>query len=229
MIYFIGADPKAIEAEGFIAAHNLEDAAIKACDLSAGKNHNPEMSDKQVTEAASGGKMAGRYLRGLYSGGTLCDEAQRLLQPVIGEISSNTPVKGCKEMPDVYRSHGHCIIDLGDDNFTRGKAHPMIDPAYRAERMIQEIADKEAGLILFDVVLGYGSHLDMAGEMVAAIEEGRRKSGRKPLLAACICGTREDPQNYGQQQKILEDAGIKVFPTNVAMVKYAQHCLERNK
>jgi succinyl-CoA synthetase alpha subunit len=229
VIYFIGADPKAIEAQGFIAAHNLEDAAIKACDLSTGKQHNSEMSEEQIKEAAASCKMAGKHLRGLYSGGTLCDEAQRLLQPVIGEISSNTPVKGCKEMADVYKSTGHCIIDLGDDNFTRGKAHPMIDPTYRSERMIQEIADPEAGLILFDVVLGYGSHLDMAGEMVAAIEAGQKKSGRKLLLAACICGTHQDPQNYAQQQKILEDAGIKVFPTNVAMVKFAQHCLERNK
>ena len=229
VIYFIGADPKAIEAQGFIAAHNLEDAAIKACDLSTGKKHNSEMSEEQIKAVAASSKMTGKHLRGLYSGGTLCDEAQRLLQPVIGEISSNTPIKGCKEMPDVYKSTGHCIIDLGDDNFTRGKAHPMIDPAYRAERMLQEIADPDAGLIIFDVVLGYGSHLDMAGEMVAAIEEGRKKSGRKPLLAACICGTREDPQNYAQQQKIREDAGIKVFPTNVAMVSFARHCLERNK
>ena len=130
-------------------------------------------------------------------------------------------------MPDVYKSSGHCIIDLGDDNFTRGKAHPMIDPDYRAERVVQEFADPNVGVICFDVVLGYGSHPDMAGEMVAAIERGRKKSGRNPVLAACICGTEEDPQGWQQQKARLAEAGVSVFPTNVAMVKFVQHCLER--
>lgn len=227
VVYFIGADPKIIEAQGFIAAKNLEDAAIKACDLSNEDSHEPEYSDSLIVSLAQGHKLTGKNLRGLYSGGTLCDEAQRILQPVIGEIFSNTPVKGCIEMADAYKSTGHCIVDLGDDNFTRGKAHPMIDPDYRAERMVQEISDSAAGLICFDVVLGYGSHADMAGEMVAAIQRGREKSGNNPVLAACICGTEDDPQNYQQQKATLEEAGVVVFPTNVAMVKFAQKCLER--
>lgn len=227
VVYFIGADPKIIEEQGFVAARNLEDAAIRACDLSMGGSHEAEYSDSLINSLAGSQKLPGNNLRGLYSGGTLCDEAQRILQPFLGEIYSNTPVKGCKEMPDVYRSSGNCIIDLGDDNFTRGKAHPMIDPDYRSERMVQEIADKNAGLICFDVVLGYGSHPDMAGEMVAAINRGREKSGNKPVLAACICGTEQDPQNYQRQKATLEEAGVVVFPTNVAMVKFAQKCLER--
>lgn len=227
VVYFIGADPQIIEKQGFVAAGNLEDAAIKACNLSTGNQHEPEYSDSLIASLASGQKMPAAHIRGLYSGGTLCDEAQRILQPQTGEISSNTPVKGCKEMPDVYKSEGHCIIDLGDDNFTRGKAHPMIDPDYRSERMIKEISDPAAGLIMFDVVLGYGSHPDMATEMVTAIRTGREKSGRKPIMAACICGTQEDPQNYQQQKAILEEAEIQVFPTNVSMVKFAGRCLER--
>ncbi len=227
VVYFIGADPKMIEEQGFVAARNLEDAAIKACDLSSKSSHKAEMSDEAIASLAAKHKLAGKNLRGLYSGGTLCDEAQRLLQPVIGEIFSNTPVKGCKEMADVYKSSGHCIIDLGDDNFTRGKAHPMIDPDYRSERMVQEFADASAGLICFDLVLGYGSHPDMAGEMASAIKLGQKKSGNRPILAACICGTEDDPQGYQQQKARLEEAGVIVFPTNVAMVKFAQHCLER--
>lgn len=227
VVYFIGADPKMIEAQGFVAARNLEDAALQACRLSNKKQYNPEMTDSEIKKLADKVKLPAASLRGLYSGGTLCDEAQRLLQPAIGEIFSNTPVKGCKEMPDVYKSSGHCIIDLGDDNFTRGKAHPMIDPDYRAERVVQEFADPNVGVICFDVVLGYGSHPDMAGEMVAAIERGRKKSGRNPVLAACICGTEEDPQGWQQQKARLAEAGVSVFPTNVAMVKFVQHCLER--
>ncbi len=229
VVYFIGADPKLIEAQGFVAAHNLEDAAIKACNISTGEQHEPEYSDSLVASLASGCKMAASDLRGLYSGGTLCDEAQRILAPQIGEISSNTPVKGCSEMADVYKSTGHCIIDLGDDNFTRGKAHPMIDPDYRSERLVQEIADPATGLIMMDVVLGYGSHPDMASEMVTAINKGREKSGRNPIIAACICGTEEDPQDYQKQKAILEEAQITVFPTNVAMVKFVRKCLERKR
>lgn len=228
VVYFIGADPKIIEEQGFVAARNLEDAAVRACNLSTGKTHQPEMSELEIGKLAASRQMTGKSLRGLYSGGTLCDEAQRILQPIVGEIFSNTPVKGCKEMPDVYKSQGHCIIDLGDDLFTRGKAHPMIDPDYRCERLVQELSDPSAGLICFDVVLGYGSHPDMAGEMVEAIKRGQKQTNNRPLLAACICGTHEDPQGYMQQKAKLEEAGVVVFPTNVAMVAFMQHCLERN-
>ncbi len=229
VVYFIGADPKIIEQHNFVAARNLEDAAIQACLLSDGEPHEPEYSDNLVASLASDVKLPAANMRGLYSGGTLCDEAQRLLLPTISEISSNTPVKGCKKMEDLYKSSGNCIIDLGDDDFTRGKAHPMIDPGYRIERLIQETSDESVGLILLDVVLGYGSHPDMASEMVSAINEGRKKSGRKPVIAACICGTEADPQNYQKQKAILEEAEVVVFPTNVAMVKFAQKCLERSR
>lgn len=227
VVYFIGADPKIIEARGFVAARNLEDAAVKAAELDGGENPEPEFSDSLINSLAADCRMPAPQLRGLYSGGTLCDEAQRLLLPLIGEISSNTPVKGCSKMTDLYKSSGNCIIDLGDDDFTRGKAHPMIDPGYRCERMLDEIADEKVGLIMFDVVLGYGSHPDMASEMVGSIEAGRKKSGRNPLMAACICGTEQDPQNYEKQKALLEEAGVFVFPTNVAMVKFAAACLER--
>ncbi len=227
VVYFIGADPKIIEKRGFVTATNLEDAAVKAVELAGGEHPEPEFSDSLIKSLASEKRLPAKAMRGLYSGGTLCDEAQRILQPIIGELSSNTPVKGCVKMPDIYKSSGHCIIDLGDDDFTRGKAHPMIDPGYRSERMIQEIADPQTGLILFDVVLGYGSHPDMATEMVNSIRTGRQKSGRTPIMAACICGTQQDPQNYERQKAILEEAEIAVFPTNVAMVKFAAACLER--
>ena len=93
--------------------------------------------------------------------------------------------------------------------------------------MIQEISDKSVNMILFDVVLGYGSHTDMAGEMVEAINKGKKASGNNPVMAACICGTQDDMQGYSNQATKLEDAGVIVFPTNVAMVKFAQKCLER--
>ena len=227
VVYFIGADPKQIEEKGFIAASNLEDAAIKAVNLAENQKLEPEYSDSLVESLASDTKLPGSELRALYSGGTLCDEAQRILKPILSDVFSNTPIKGCYKLDDVYKSSGHCILDLGDDDFTRGKAHPMIDPGYRSERLIQEYTDEKTGLILLDIVLGYGSHPDMAGEMINAIGRAKARTDRDPVVAACLCGTQDDPQNYDQQKAKLEEIGVLVFPTNVAMVKFAAKCLER--
>jgi FdrA protein len=226
VVFFIGADPKLIETEGFTAASNLEDAAIQTCRLAGDRDIQPLAGDDEIEKMAAGISLPGKYLRGLYSGGTLCDEAQLLLSGQVDEIYSNTPVEGCKQLDDLYQSQSHTIIDLGEDEFTRGRAHPMIDPALRQERIIQEFKDEESGVIMLDVVLGFGSHPDMAGALVDAIEKGRRESGRDPLVAASLCGTEEDPQDYQKQKQILEDSGVKVFPSNVSMVKFVQTCLK---
>lgn len=228
VVYFIGADPALIEKQGFVAATNLEDAAIKACNLAGTTVVKPEVSDEEIAKMASEVKLQGKYLRGLYSGGTLCDEAQRLLQTSLVDISSNTPVKGCKAMTDIYNSQGHSIIDLGDDDFTRGKAHPMIDPSYRCERLVEEAKDPDTAIIIFDLVIGYGSHPDIAGEMADAIEKARHELSKTPVFAASICGTKEDLQGYDEQKAKLEKAGVRVFPTNIALVKFAQQCLKRS-
>ncbi|HNV72549.1 MAG TPA: FdrA family protein, partial [Candidatus Ozemobacteraceae bacterium] len=157
VVYFIGADRRLIENEGHTAAANLEEAAIQACRLAGVAQAAPLMSDKEIAKLAKRDKIPGKYLRALYSGGTLCDESQRLLHAQLPNMHSNTPVKGVKEMKDPYQSEEHVIIDLGDDQFTRGKAHPMIDPSYRQERIVQEMKDRDVALIAFDVVLGYAS------------------------------------------------------------------------
>ena len=225
VIYFIGADPEVIRERGFIAATDLEDAAVQSCRLAGIENVAPPLSEDEITEKAVGVELPGRYLRGIYSGGTLCDEAQRLLQKIPGTIYSNTPVEGCKKLEEVYRSVEHTIIDLGEDEFTRGRAHPMIDPTLRKERIIEEMQADGVGIILLDLVLGYGAHPNMAAELREAIEAGREKNAAAPVVAASICGTEDDPQDYRHQQKLLEAAGVHVFPSNVAMVKFADKCL----
>ncbi|MBF0501538.1 MAG: acyl-CoA synthetase FdrA [Candidatus Riflebacteria bacterium] len=219
VIYFIGADPDEIRKAGFTPALNLEDAAIKACELAGKKPISPLMTDDQIADKVSGLQLPGKWLRGLYSGGTLCDEAQRLLFDSIPEITSNTPVKGAAKLDDIFKSEKNAIIDLGDDEFTRGKAHPMIDPSLRQERIVAEMADQETGLILLDIVLGYGSHMDMAGEMASAIVSGEKRARRRPAIFATICGTEDDPQVFSLQAKKLEEIGVFVFPSNVSMIK----------
>jgi hypothetical protein len=105
----------------------------------------------------------------------------------------------------------------------------MIDPSLRKERLEAEVAEKDVAVIMLDVVLGYGSHPDMGGELVAALQAARKKCSRMPLLTACITGTQDDPQNYRAQQEKLEQEGVIVFPSNVSMVQFVKKCYEGRK
>ncbi|MEW5693222.1 MAG: acyl-CoA synthetase FdrA [Candidatus Hydrogenedentota bacterium] len=228
VIYFIGADPGIIKQHGFIAASNLEDTAIKACELSLNKTFQPLLSDSKLEnllKASNYPALQTTYLRGLYSGGTLCDEAQRLLLADLKEIYSNTPVPGCKNLANVYQSEKHTIIDLGDDEFTRGRAHPMIDPEYRKERIITESRDEKVGMIIFDVVLGYGSHPDMASEMITAIKQAKKSAKTQIIFACNICGTDEDIQDYNKQKQILESENVFVFSSHLSLIKFVKQIL----
>lgn len=227
-IFFIGADPKTIRSEGFTAAVNLEDAAIKTCELLSGETLDPLVTEKEIKEKASRAEFDGQYVRGLYSGGTLCDEAQLLMVDQLDQIYSNTPVEGSLQLEDLYESQEHTIIDLGEDEFTRGRAHPMIDPTLRKQRIVQEFEDQQAGIIMVDVVLGHGSHPDMARALVEAIEEGQKKASHNPLVLATLCGTEDDPQEFNEQKEKLEQAGVYVFPSNVSMIRFAQQCLKKD-
>src|SRR5699024_7621030 len=118
----------------------------------------------------------------------------------------------------------HEILDLGDDEYTQGKPHPMIDPATRSEFISKAAQAKETAVILLDIVLGYGSHEDMVSALLPAINEAKadaEKDGRKLHVIATVCGTQNDPQNYNEQRKHLEDAGIIVKDTNNQAVRAA--------
>lgn len=232
VVYFIGAPADAIRAAGFMPASHLEDAARQASQLALGRDLTSLVDDAALDHAAEGITLHGSYLRGLYSGGTLCDEAQRRLLPVLNVISSNTPISGGKKLTDIHQSEGHTIVDLGDDDFTRGRAHPMIDPTARQERLAREIADPSVGMILLDVVLGYGSHPDMAGELASTIRDAgaaRMATGQAPLIAAAICGTEDDPQDFAAQVKTLEAVGVKVFPAHAALCAFAARVMGANR
>src|SRR5690606_18755388 len=116
-------------------------------------------------------------------------------------------------LKDPLKSEAHSIIDLGDEFFMVGRLHPMIDNDLRIRRMKQEADDSEVGMILFDVVLGEGSHLDPAGELVPVIKEMREKRLETGDLefVAMVIGTDDDPQNLESQVSQLQDAGVTVF------------------
>jgi len=169
-----------------------------------------------------------RYIRGLYSGGTFCYEATLLLGRMLGKtgarVWSNAPVNKDDALTDVWHSREHTIIDLGDDIFTRGRPHPMIDHRLRNERLLVEANDAEVAVILFDVVLGYGSHPDPAGEVVTAIRAARAraaKNKRQVAFVGFVCGTPGDPQDLTKQEATLRAAGVELAASNAAAVRAA--------
>ena len=153
-------------------------------------------------------------LRALYTGGTFCYEAQWLLGNCLGDIYSNAPAGSSNSLETPFKSTGNTIVDLGDDVFTRGKPHPMIDPTPRNGRLIQEMADPTCGVLLLDVVLGYGSHEDPAGELAAAIAKGKAATANPPICIASVCGTDQDPQHLDVQCAKLEAQGVVLCQSN---------------
>ncbi len=159
----------------------------------------------------------GRLVRGLFSGGTLCSEAQIVAMAAGTKVSSNVPVPGAAGL-EAGVSGGHQLIDLGDDEFTRGRPHPMIEPAVRDESLRAALADPAVGVVLLDVVLGTGSHLDPAGHIAGVLQ---RYMSRGALVVASVTGTDQDPQGLAAQTASLMKAGVVVAPSNAAAARLA--------
>jgi hypothetical protein len=147
-----------------------------------------------------------------------------MLKKDLGQVYSNTPVDPGDRLDDVWTSRKHTVIDLGDDLFTRGRPHPMIDHRLRNERILKEAGDPEVAVILLDVVLGYGSHPDPAGEIVPVIQKAKDladKAGRHLAIVGFVCGTSADPQNLSKQEAALRDAGVILAESNAQAVRMA--------
>jgi FdrA protein len=156
-------------------------------------------------------------VRGIYSGGTLCYEATMLLAERLPDVYSNTPVGGAHALDDVWHSRCNTLIDLGDDLFTRGRPHPMIDHRLRNDRLATEGQDPQTAVVLLDVVLGYGSHPDPASVMVPGIEAAiaqAKAAGRHLAVVGFVCGTAADPQDLVRQEKRLRAAGMQLACSN---------------
>jgi len=170
-----------------------------------------------------------RYLRGLFSGGTLQYEALLVLQDYVPVIYSNAPLDKKNKLEDSLVSKQHTVIDLGEDEFTVGRLHPMLDNDLRIRRLEKEAADPEVAVILLDVVLGYGAHSDPASELAPAIAAGikvAKEAGRHLEVVAVVCGTDGDPQGMEAQISALEDAGARVETSNDAAARYVGGLLQ---
>jgi len=227
VVCFLGVDPQAVEGGNLTAARTLEDAANTAVALATGQS--PKRGSPEAAPDAPKFAAEQRYIRGLYSGGTFCFEASLLLSEAFSPVYSNTPVGTALKLDDVWTSQAHTLIDLGDDVFTRGRPHPMIDHRLRNERIAKEAADPETAVILLDVVLGYGSHMDPASEMAPAIEaarEGADKAGRNLVFVGFVCGAEADPQSLSRQEVALRGAGVLLAHSNAGAVRLAAQIVE---
>jgi FdrA protein len=148
-------------------------------------------------------------IRGLFSGGTLCYESLVLIGRAIGEVRSNTPINPAWGLPAPAGSH-QCL-DLGEEEYTRGRPHPMIDPEARIELLREHGADPQVAVIILDVVLGYGAHPDPAGILAPECESVMAEGG--PQIVAYVLGTDQDPQRYSAQRSRLVEAGCIVTET----------------
>src|SRR3989442_13459078 len=214
-----------------VRAATLEDAARMASGFVRGKKTDPRpFSDSKsrvmslAQSESSGMSKKQRYVRGLYSGGTLCYESQVVLSPLIGEVFSNAPLKPESRIEDTNVSRKNTCVDMGSEEFVVGRPHPMIDYSLRKNRILQEARDPETAVVLLDVVLGYGSNKDPARALRPTIVSAKKLAGaggRNISVVASIIGTREDPQDIDKQAKELASAGVVLMPSNAQAARFA--------
>jgi FdrA protein len=170
----------------------------------------------QAPSLAKTGKGRGRAIAGLFAGGTLCAEAQVIARDARIACASNVAIPGVADLAPGFE--GHTFIDLGDDEYTAGRPHPMIEPAVRDKPMADALADPNIAVVLIDCVLGFGGHMDPAGHIATFLS--KHSAGTK-LVIASVTGTDGDPQNLSRQRAALDRAGVLVAPSNADAVRLA--------
>jgi FdrA protein len=229
VVNFLGAELNLKAFANLRTANTLEEAARIACQL-AGKNVDgsptvgtlpPEATSLALKEHRKLARSQ-RYVRGLFSGGTLCYESQVVLWPLIGRVNSNAPIRAEDKVAGDAPSRRNACIDMGAEEFVEGRAHPMIDFSLRNMRILREARDPQTAVILLDVELGYGSNADPAGQLVPVILNARelaKKKGRHLPIVASVVGTDGDAQGLEKQERALAEAGVIIMPSNAQATK----------
>lgn len=222
VVCFLDGDMAEIEQAGLYAADTLYDTAVYATQLlesriPASSSPIPPFLIQEIREQKSKLSPQQKDIRGLFCGGTLTAEALSILRKEGLRLKSNVAKKPEEKYAAGSQSVGHTLLDLGDDEFTLGKPHPMIEPSLRNERILAEAADPAAAVLYLDFVLGYGAHEDPVGVTLPAIQEAKRiaeNSGRFLPVIAYVCGTDQDKQDKSEQIRILTEAGVLIADSN---------------
>ncbi len=211
----------------------LEEGALVAAKLAGAKMGDIKAKIASETrEAAALAKQlkatlkpGQKQLRALFSGGTLCYESEVIWRDNFDmEIYSNAPLDKHFKMKDSTRSEGNVAVDLGEEEFTVGRPHPMIDNDLRMRRILQEAADPSVAVIMLDVVIGYGAHPDPATELTKAIRKAMalaKAAKRELIFVASVTGTEQDPQGLTRTTEILQAAGVHVMKSNAMASRLA--------
>jgi FdrA protein len=208
---FLGSTQLPSAPAGVEICDSLESAVLATLELLG--RPRPQLSAglaDRAAELAAGLPSRRRAVRGLYSGGTLCYEALVALSRRLGPVYSNTPLQSAWGLP--APDGASICLDLGEEEFTRERPHPMIDPEARVDRIVSSGEDPDTAVVLLDVVLGYGAHADPAGVLAAPCARVTA-SADGPVVVAHVLGTENDPQPRSEQIAKLERAGVVVAPT----------------
>ena len=242
VVHFLGASARTIHGDNLHGTDSLAEAADVAVAL-ASSNGSTSSLKRDASTAAKGTRSqassdrAGlrdpasllnglattqRLVRGLFTGGTFCYEAQLAFLRRDLACRSNAPAPRALPLDDSRADH--VFIDMGDDEYTRGRPHPMIDPSLRNAALREAARDPAIAILLFDVVLGYGSHASPADELADALRDAQRGAatqGRKLVAIGHVCGTDGDPQDRDAQVQTLLSAGAAVADSNIEAASIA--------
>jgi FdrA protein len=218
VVNFIARAVTTIQDGNLFFATGMDDAARLAVEFAKNPPDLRPAADVSIEKFTPEQK----YFRGLFSGGTLAYEAQYILAGYLPRVWANAPINKDNKMADALVSQENCIVDLGEDEFTVGRLHPMMDNELRIRRLYEEANDPEVAIIMLDVVIGYGSHPDPAcelGEAIAKSIEIAKRAGRHLEVVCVVTGTDEDPQNLDSQISKLKEAGAWVDTSNDLVVR----------
>jgi FdrA protein len=218
-ICFIGVDDMAVPSNAALFSDLRSTAESALSGKRIGWLAGSPDADRLAARVTAGRKR----VQGLFSGGTMCAEAQVFFRRAGVPVTSNVPIPGIPAAA-AGGNDANVLLDLGDDEYTVGRPHPMIDASLRNQMLAETLADGRTAIVLLDVVLGYGAHADPAGELISALPAA---NDRQALVVASVCGTEEDPQVYSRQVKLLEEAGVIVAPSNAHAAEVAIDVLRR--
>jgi len=220
---FLGVDPEAIFGRKNLIPANTIDEAVRLEIYTTGSSIQQQsdlsqddlnaLADERATWSSEQ-----KNLRGILAGGTFCYQSQQILRKAGITVYSNSPLDPKYKLAHPYKSIRHTIVDIGDEYYMVGKPHSMIDGTMRRRRITTECLDLEVAILYLDFILGYNDSMDPVGELIEAIDEAKRvnkQRGWSLTVITSICGTEGDPQDLPFQAKMLREAGVLVYGSNV--------------
>lgn len=228
---FLGSDEKLFSGHKVDPAFSLEEAALKAVELVAGKHIDFGYTESEIQEIVSRETAKytenQKYLRGIYCGGTFTEESIIYFSINNPDVTlySNLDTKYTTRLENHLQSTGNALIDMGSEEFTLDTPHPVFDPELRLKRFREEAENPETAVILLDFITGPGVHENPISPFAQACAEAISKREGKLTVIAAICGSVNDPQNITARKRELEKAGVIVTASNNQSTKLASALL----